>query len=158
MTPDDPMDLDSGANTLQNFPVLSSASTRNGATTVTGSLNSRPSSTYRIDFFASPFDSSGAPAEGARFLGAISLSSNANGDGTFKAVLPTGVSPGEVITATATDSSNNSSEFSQGVRAIKGDLAAATLPIVHAFSPSPSATRESLIASLTDDRMDEELI
>lgn len=122
VTANDPMDADSGANTLQNFPVLTSASARNGTTTVTGSFNSRPSSIYRIEFFASPADSSGAPAEGARFLGAISVTSNASGDAAFKATLAATASPGEIITSTATDSTNNTSEFSAGVVAVKSSF------------------------------------
>jgi hypothetical protein len=150
VTANDNLDADSGANTLQNFPVLTSATTRSGATTVTGSLNSRPSSTYRIEFFSSPPDASGAPAEGSRFLGAISVTTNANGDAAFKATLPTGVSPGELITATATDSTNDTSEFSQGVAATKGTFITPSLHVLQTFA-ARSPTRESLLDRLSDD-------
>ena len=41
-----------GPDHLQNFPVLTSASTANGATTISGTLNSAPSQDYRVDLYA----------------------------------------------------------------------------------------------------------
>ena len=47
------MDSDSGANGLQNFPLLTSANSNATGTTIVGSLNSNAGTTYRIEFFAS---------------------------------------------------------------------------------------------------------
>ncbi len=48
VTPNDPGDLDSGPNGLQNFPVLTSASRELNTLTVIGTLNSTPSSAFEI--------------------------------------------------------------------------------------------------------------
>ena len=45
-------DSDTGANNLQNFPVLTSASYSAGNITIVGSLTSANSRAYRIEFFA----------------------------------------------------------------------------------------------------------
>src|SRR5439155_23562524 len=46
-----PGDPDTGANNLQNFPVLTSAVTVGTTTTITGTFNSTPNHNFRIEFF-----------------------------------------------------------------------------------------------------------
>src|SRR5262249_49414295 len=46
-------DADVGPNGLQNFPVITAVSTTGDATTIDGTLNSTPTTTFRIEFFAS---------------------------------------------------------------------------------------------------------
>jgi CSLREA domain-containing protein len=110
VTANDNKDPDTGPNKLQNFPVITSAST----TTVTGSLNSRPSKTFTIQFFSNP-----APnfptgfGEGETFLGEKTVTTNDRGRATFN--FNTSVSAGQLVTATATDASGNTSEFSQAL-------------------------------------------
>ena len=50
VTANDAGDGDSGANNLQNFPVLTSANSNTAGTTIVGSLNSNANTTYRIEF------------------------------------------------------------------------------------------------------------
>jgi hypothetical protein len=50
--PNDPKDPDTGANRLQNFPVLASATTSGNETTVKGKLNSRPERKFTVQFFS----------------------------------------------------------------------------------------------------------
>ena len=68
----DASDLDGGVNNQQNYPVLDEAVT-NGSTsvTVTGSLNSNPSTNFRIDFYANSAADSSGFGEGQRHLGSI---------------------------------------------------------------------------------------
>ena len=55
VTPNDAGDPDTGANTLQNFPVITSATSVGGNTTIVGALNSTPASTtFTIEFFSNP--------------------------------------------------------------------------------------------------------
>ena len=65
VTANDPLDTDTGVNDLQNTPVLSTVSVFGGSTTITGTMDGLPSTTYRIEFFSSPTaDPSGSGAEG----------------------------------------------------------------------------------------------
>jgi CSLREA domain-containing protein len=47
-------DRDTGANNLQNFPVIDSARTEGATTTIKGRLRSAPRKTFIIQFFSSP--------------------------------------------------------------------------------------------------------
>ena len=64
VNPNDAGDLDTGANNLQNFPVLTSAT----GGQVVGSLNSTPSSTFRVEFFANTVCYPSGNGEGETFL------------------------------------------------------------------------------------------
>ncbi|HSC92681.1 MAG TPA: right-handed parallel beta-helix repeat-containing protein [Gaiellaceae bacterium] len=109
------------ANFLQNFPVNLQVS--DDRTTVTGTLNSRPSTTYRIELFGnSPgvaCDPSGN-GEGETYLepeapGATEVTTNGSGDATFSVRLKSPLSSGDVVSATATELGafpGNTSEFS----------------------------------------------
>ncbi|MBA3425617.1 MAG: PD40 domain-containing protein [Rubrobacter sp.] len=106
-TANDPGDIDTGANGLQNFPVLASAKTVSGKTTVTGKLNSTPSKTFKVQFYSNPSGN-----EGKKFIGEKSVTTDGSGNASFTFFPATAVSVGQTITATATDPGNNTSEFS----------------------------------------------
>ncbi|MFB2836579.1 Calx-beta domain-containing protein [Floridanema evergladense] len=115
VTQNDFGDSDTGPNNLQNFPVLTSASSNSNSTTVKGTLNSAPNSTFRVEFFASnALDPSGY-GEGEKFVGFQNVTTDSIGNANFTVDLPTSLTTGKFITATATDSNNNTSEFSQGI-------------------------------------------
>ena len=114
----DPGDADAGPNNLQNFPVLTSATSAGGTTTVTGTLNSTPSTTFTLEFFSNPACDSSGYGEGQNFLGSTTVNADGGGDANFTAVLPVTVAAGHVITSTATsppvgaDPRGSTSEFS----------------------------------------------
>jgi CSLREA domain-containing protein len=110
-TPNDTGDADQGANTLQNFPVLTSAKTGGGKTTVKGKLNSRPNMDYLVQFFSNP---SGGD-EGKKSLGEKTVTTDGSGNVSFTFQPASKVAVGRTITATATlfeASHLNTSEFS----------------------------------------------
>ena len=115
VTFNDPGDQDLGPNRLQNFPDLVRATTSSNTTVIQGSLFSRAASAYRLEFFSSPQCHPMGFGEGRYFLGARTITTDASGAATFTCRLATGVPIGSVITATATDSANNTSEFSSCV-------------------------------------------
>lgn len=120
ITPNDEGDADTGPNRLQNFPVLTSAASSYGATTVQGSLNSGAAATFRLEFFASPpWDIAGL-SEGQIFLGATTVMTDPAGNTPFSATLPTATPSGYRVTATATDAAGNTSEFSADVGVTDG--------------------------------------
>ena len=115
LTPNDANDADTGGNNLQNFPVLSSA-----AGGVVGTLNSAPNATYRVEFFSSATCDPSGNGEGAIFVGLASVTTNAAGNAAIPLFT---ASPGQFITATATDAANNTSEFSVCAQASAGGTA-----------------------------------
>jgi hypothetical protein len=116
-------DPDSGANRLQNFPVLSSAtrSQSTGFTTISGTLNSNPSQNYTIQCFVAVPDTSGH-GEGLIPVGQTTAATNANGDDNSFTCPATPVpQPGQTVTATATNTAtDDTSEFSQNIGVTPG--------------------------------------
>jgi CSLREA domain-containing protein len=115
VTSNDPGDPDSGANRLQNFPVLQSIVVSGSNTTILGSIDSATgNSTYpiTIEFFSNSSCDPSGHGEGETFLGAISVS----GPGSFIATFAVSLPLNSVVTATATDSAGNTSEFSACAR------------------------------------------
>ena len=104
--------LTHSGNNLQAAPVLTSASEDGANLTIGGTLHSAASQTFDLDFFVnSVCDVSGA-GQGTTYLGSTSASTDASGDATFTTVLPANPSEGLIATATATDTSGNTSQFS----------------------------------------------
>ena len=87
MTANDAGDGDTGANGLQNFPVLVSAYRSGTDTKVTGSLDSTAGTSFRIEFYSSPTGDSNGHGEGAVYLGATTVTTNGSGSASFTATL-----------------------------------------------------------------------
>ena len=112
VNPNVPCNTTSGDNMLQNYPVLSQAVSGNG-TGVRGTLNSRPNRAFLLQFFGNAAcDSTSPNGEGQIYLGQTSVVTSNDCNASFVAAFPGSVPVGYVITATATDSANNTSEFS----------------------------------------------
>ena len=78
-TPNDAGDADAGSNNLQNFPVLTSATSAGGTTTVQGSIDTTANTAVTIEFFSSPTLDAGGNAEGQTFLGSTTVTTGAGG-------------------------------------------------------------------------------
>ena len=120
VTANDTDDPDTGANDLQNFPVLSSAlRAANGVTTVTGSLNSTPNREFTIQFFLADTEASNH-GEAVILLGGKTITTNSGGDASFTSATAA-LSPGQEVTATATDTTTgDTSEFALNVVVVPG--------------------------------------
>src|SRR5205823_12114985 len=87
VTANDAGDGDTGANNLQNFPVLTSASMVGGNTTIQGTFNSTASTNnFTIEFFANAACDASGNGEGKRFLGSTTVNTNASGNATINAM------------------------------------------------------------------------
>lgn len=116
VTLNDAGDIDLGPNTLQNYPELILAEPVENNTVVAGRLNSLPSTIYRLEFFSNVAVDSSANGQGQSLIGTTEVTTDAQGNAIFTATLPaTGDLSGQFITATATDPTNNTSEFSNAV-------------------------------------------
>ncbi|BBB28359.1 DUF4347 domain-containing protein [Neptunomonas japonica] len=140
-------DGDTGANSLQNFPVLFAASVSGVNTTITGQINSNPNTTYRIEFFSSPVgteDPSGH-GEGETYLGYISVTTDINGDASINAVFGVSIAANDRVSSTATvdlGSGNYgaTSEFSMNVITTSPSVFTQTLPGAQSIGENQTLT------------------
>jgi len=107
-TANDPGDMDTGANGSQNKPVIRSAKTGGGTTTVNARLNSTATKTFKVQFFSNPSGTN----EGKKFIGQKSVITDGSGNATFSFSPAQKVGLGRTVTATATNPGGNTSEFS----------------------------------------------
>src|SRR5207302_5154416 len=116
VTPNDTKDPDTGPNSLQNFPAITSALVTGSTKTITGTLNSTAGQTFTIDFYQSPSCDTSGNGEGKTYLGSMTTAATdgTTGDVSFT-FHPSVLTIGQVVTATATTTGSpfNTSEFSQ---------------------------------------------
>ena len=118
VTANDAGDGDGDSNGLQNYPILTSAGPALGegsGTHIVGVLNSTPSTTFDVDFYANPSCASRPQEylEGQDYIGSTQVTTNGSGNASIDVTLPATVANGSRISATATDPAGNTSEFSQ---------------------------------------------
>ena len=110
--PNDAGDADTGPNNLQNYPVITSAVVSAGTATISGTLNSTPSTTFRLEFFSNAACDGSGNGEGQTFIGFTNVTTDGAGNASFGPINFPASNAQPVITATATDPGNNTSEFS----------------------------------------------
>jgi YVTN family beta-propeller protein len=128
VTANDPNDADGSPNKLQNFPVFTFVETDGNFTTVKGSLDSDPahaSYPVLIQFFVSNAADPSGFGEGKGRLASHVL----NAPGSFTVNNLPAAPVGAMLTATATDSDGNTSEFSQAIPVSTMSLGMAHLSI-----------------------------
>jgi CSLREA domain-containing protein len=111
VTLNDGNDPDSGANMLQNFPLLRNAHQSGSFTLVNWRLISTPLTSFTVELFSNSTCDPSAHGEGRTYLGQSSSTTDATG---FTPVVTVALPPtpvGYFITATATDPDGNTSEF-----------------------------------------------
>jgi CSLREA domain-containing protein len=110
ITPNDAGDGDSGANDLQNFPVV-----RAHPAQISGSLNSTPNSHFVIDYYRVDSCLGSGSGEGKVFLGSDSqVTTDQNGNAMLN--FPVQLAVGQFVSATATQTGpgfGSTSEFSK---------------------------------------------
>ena len=116
VAPNDPLDADTGANNLQNSPIITSVD-YGPPTIVHATLSSAPSTTYSIDFYANPVCVTRPTAflQGQDFVGTTQVTTNASGAATISFQLGSPLVTGQGVTAMATDPDGNTSEHSQSI-------------------------------------------
>ena len=107
-------DQDTGANTLQNKPLVTSAKTSKKATTIKGKLNSTSTKTFLVQLF-----SNASGNEGRKVIGQTGVTTDASGNASFTFEPAQKVRKGK-ITATATDTGGkNTSELSVAKKVVR---------------------------------------
>jgi hypothetical protein len=111
VTANDPGDLDGGPNGQQNFPVLDAAFV--GGTQISGMLDAAADESFVLEAFATSACDPSGNGEGAELLAVQMVTTDGTGHGQFTVALSRNVDAStEYVTATVTDSSGNTSEFS----------------------------------------------
>ena len=111
-------DADTGANNLQNFPVVTAVVIAGGTTFINATLNSSPSTAFAIDLFNNTAcDATPGGGEGETFVATTSVTTDSSGNATF--IVPV-ASALTVVTGTATDPAGNTSQFSACRAAVTG--------------------------------------
>ncbi|MGC3985227.1 MAG: cadherin domain-containing protein [Pseudorhodoferax sp.] len=125
VTPNDPDDVDTGPNNLQNFPVLTLARTDGaGSFEISGSINTTANTYIRIELFANTANDGSGYGEGQTYLGFVDVLTDGSGNASFSTTLSVTVAAGAFISATATRSDatyssfSDTSEFARSVVAI----------------------------------------
>ena len=136
VTPNHPNGSGVGPNNLENYPVLTSASSSPAGTHIIGTLNSTPNTAVHIEFFSNPTADPSGHGQGEFFLGSTDVTTGADSNASFDLTLPPIVAAGAAISSTATDSSGNTSEFSQDVTATASALAVASANFIYTRSPN----------------------
>ena len=77
-----------GQYLTDDFPVLSAANNYISGTVIVGTLNSRPSTTYLIDFYSNILPNPLGSGEGQTYLGATTLNTDGTGNGSFSVSFP----------------------------------------------------------------------
>lgn len=114
-------DRDTGPNEGQNYPDINSSRLFHptggpGGLTALAALDTTPGiNSYRIEFFASHASTAWGYGPGERFLGGMTVITDINGRAGIQFSTTSPVSPGEFLTATATDFRGFTSEFSKPV-------------------------------------------
>ena len=95
-----------------NTPVLSAVTSDGSTTSITGSYNGAPSTTYTLQFFSSPFASFTSRGDGLTYLGQTTVTTDSAGNASYLAGMPVPVGAGKPVSAIAIDPTGNTSEFS----------------------------------------------
>lgn len=115
------LNTSNNANANQPAPIVTAIEPQGTRVTVSGLLNALPSTTFDIEFFANPDKGASGngevqPYQARRYLGKTSVTTDATGLVVFSYDIPTLVTSGEWVTATATDPQGNTSEISNAQR------------------------------------------
>ncbi|MHC4112214.1 MAG: tail fiber domain-containing protein, partial [Planctomycetota bacterium] len=116
VTPNDEGDVDTGANNLQNYPLLLSVQSDGvGVVDIEGILDSTADSVFLLEFFDNTTGDPTGFGEGEKFIGRANVLTDSDGFAYFVVSFSATVPLGHVITSTATADDGSTSEFSPWV-------------------------------------------
>ena len=138
------------ANYGMDFPLFTSASLSGNTLSVAGFVGSAAGqatfTNARVEIFKSDGDSSGY-GEGRTYLGYLTSDASGNVSGTLD-VSGKGLSAGDKVTATATDGTNNTSEFGLNVVVNNNSPVLAGANNLAAMNEDPASNPGTLVSAL----------
>ena len=104
-----------GPNLRENDPILTTAISSAGQPTViTGDINSAPGRTIFVDFYTDAAEGLGGYGQGQTYVGSTTVVTSISGNAAFTISIP-GLARNAIVSATATDATSGTSEFSLDV-------------------------------------------
>jgi hypothetical protein len=120
--------LTNGGNDNAVAPILTSAVSSPSGTTIQGTLDAAPDTTYTLEFFSNP----GPAPNGQVYLASLTATTDDSGHAEFTAIVAMEVAVGDFITATATDPLENTSAFSAWQVVTESDSTSVARPqVIH---------------------------
>jgi hypothetical protein len=112
----DPGDADTGPNYQLNRPVVDSFAIDGQNATINGHLDSNPNTSFRVEFYTGNQSGGSGFGQGRTFLGFQNVTTGGDGTVSFTHTASSaGINPDDYITAIATDTDGNTSEFSLSI-------------------------------------------
>ncbi len=136
----DPGDVDDGPNGTMNHPMVVSAVTSGGTTTVSYSTFNMPGNGNTLHFYASPSCDASGHGEGQSLIATV----DSVGEDTTGDVVTAFVAVGQWITATATDSDGSTSEFSPCV-----EVGSSALVVTNTNDSGAGSLRQAIVTANT---------
>ena len=144
MTPNNPAGSPTGPNKLQPYPVI----TGTFGQQVDGTLTAAPSTKYTLSFYSNTDPDPSGYGQGQTSAGSLVVTTDATGLATFSYYAPYSVpalTVDQYISATATDPSGNTSEFSNNAVVLPPSL---QLPVASVDSTVPVAAQGQSVTFL----------
>jgi CSLREA domain-containing protein len=133
------IELVNGGNANQAAPALSSATVTASSITIRGTLTGAASTSYALDFFASPTANASGFGEGQRWVGSATVTTTSGGTANFTLTFSVTVPAGQAVSATATSPANNTSAFAQDVTAATATALVITPTFDSSITGDPNA-------------------
>jgi uncharacterized repeat protein (TIGR01451 family) len=154
VTSNDPTDLDSGANGLQNYPFNLTAVEGAGRTLVRGAFQSTPLTTFLIQYFSTPQNLTSGAAQGMTLIGSETVTTGSNGVYSISAQLNHATRVGDYVTATATQvvagGNGETSEFSPGVQIGQASVADIRVDVTDSVDPANVNSAYNYVVTVTN--------
>ena len=138
VTANDAGDADAGPNNLQNFPVVTGAIVNGASTTITGTLNGAANATYTIELFKNDAADPTGYGEGQAYLTSLAVTTDGAGNASFNTTVASALAG--FVTATATSTGNDTSEFSLARGVVVNNPPTSTADQVLTVSDYPMTT------------------
>ena len=142
--PNDPLDADTGANDLQNFPDLTPL-VPVSATSIPGTVDSTPTTTFTVEVFSNAACPDGN-GQGETSLGTATVTTDASGHASFSLPLTNPLAAGLFLTATATAPDGSTSEFSLCTASVGATVTTTTTPTTRPPHTTTTATATTTTA------------
>lgn len=144
----DAQDPDTGANTRQNFPTITYATSTPTSTQIGGTINSNPNTALAIHVYSNTVADPSGNGEGETHLGSTNVTTDGSGNATFIVNVASPTTLGRFITGTA-NGPHGTSEFSGAGVAV---LAAAVVQFSSAtYNVSEGTASQTITVTRTGD-------